>query len=310
MTKIMKTTDTTRSLALSGGFKAIALAALATGICASASAANINQIESAPNSNTSWATASLWDGNQAPSAANDYFNNNHLLYTATTETSTFNGNSLTVSNTGMLGLKANIVNVSTLTLNNGIIRNATNRSGNEKSAVNINSLTVAGTSYLNSTNNTSHITLNVANLYGSGTLVLGATNRAGQTVGANNLYNFNITSATGYTGVIDISKGRMGLTGDLLLSSAGITMSSTGASLLLDTYNLTVSSFTYGSTVLELGTYTSADLNTRFNTTAFSGDGNLIVAIPEASTAAWVAVIGFAGAFMAVRRSRTKAAKA
>lgn len=289
---------------------ALALAVV-SGVCSvSAYADDITQVQ-ANSIGRSWDTTTTWSNGAAPSAGNDYISLGYELRTpdspSAVGTATFGGRSLTIDRSGsgtrgILRMKATTVTIDRLTLGAAQVANNVSPGGGVNSAatLNIGTLTVTGTSESNrhasiaggATGN--HTTVNVTNLVGSGFL---------RFEGAQSHF-LNIQNAAAYTGVIHLAGGNMKLNSALVLSNGAFVMNGSGVTLGLD-YDLRVTSFTFGATVVEYGTYTVSQLNSLLNTSAFSGDGSLTVAaIPEASAFTVVLALALGAGIPALVRRR------
>lgn len=277
--------------------RSLLLAAVGSGLCLGAVAADVNLTEDSLSSgaNGGWNNAAAWSNGEAPSAANNYFTNGfnlstqHNAWLSGQGTVTFAGGSLTATGATRkeLVLRANIVNISNLTLGNITVRNRTSPSSgvNQLSTLNIGTLRLIGTG-ANQTIaqgdwNGQDIIFNVQNLAGDGFMQF-TTARS---------FTLNVTSAAGFTGGFDVASGATAvITGNNLLIGSGSFSMASGASLTLDK-DLNVGSFVFAGTSLESGVYDSARLNELFSTSAFSGAGSLSVAIPEASTSALLGAV-------------------
>jgi len=270
-------------------------------------------------SGTSWATGSIWVSNAGASAGNDYHTNGYTLRTpdGVNIHPVFDGDSLTVDGgaggaRGELLLKAGTSTISNLLIGVGTVRNAvasgSNPATNHPATLTVTNLTIMesatsdnaaifrGTWYLND------ITLNVANLLGSGHLQFAKTT---QNDNSKRLFVLSVADASSFTGTLELAHGTLELAAALNMSKGKLTMATTDTTLRL-TSSVTVSSFAFGSTQLDAGSYTSAELNALFSTNAFTGSGLLQVAqIPEPSSFA----LAMGGAMLTVcgvrRHART-----
>jgi hypothetical protein len=254
-------------------------------------AATIKQIAES-TANAGWNNTALWEGDAAPAAGNDYFNDGYSLRTPTVTNLTpavFAGDSLTMdTGTGtssQLTLKSRVTTIADLRLGNVTISNSalTGSAANILATLNVTDLTIiqGKTATLTGNNSNQDINLNATTLRGSGTLSINSTPRT---------YTLAIVDATAFTGTISTLGGNATLViaSGLNLINGAFSVN-TATSLVLDN-NLVVPSFTFGSATLNtLGeSYTAAQLNAHFGTTAFSGTGSLIVAstVPEPASVA------------------------
>lgn len=242
--------------------------------------------QSSNTSGQSWATPATWSNNEAAGTGNDYFTNGYILRTPDSPAGSvsFPGDSLTVNAgtggaTGALNLKAGTTSITNLSIGSGNILNGNASSGNLPATINITNLnilaaaTVTTPAGIRGSNSGNDMTINVTNLAGSGYLSIG--------VGASTTrdYSLGIVNASTFTGTINLSRGNLTLSEALSLSSDAVfTMNTTNTSLSLSN-NLSVWSFSFG-TALPQGDYTSAQLNTHYGTSVFSGPGLLSV-VPE-----------------------------
>ncbi len=283
-----------------------------------AHAGDIKQLRATlSNPSESWSTPDVWENNEAPSSSNNYFTNGWSLRSTTVNggngTATFTGASLTVDgpnggNGGTLTMKSKTVSIGNLLLSGGsLVTNNVNTGSNQPATLNVTNLTILGSATvsapatLQGSNTNNDLTVNITNLKGNGYL---------QFTNPRN-YSLSVTDASAFTGTLHHNQGTLTLSSDFNASSATFSMSASGASLTLSN-NITVSSFTFGSTTLDVSgsTYTSAQLNTLFNKTVFSGSGILTIAsvVPEPSTLALLA----GGAVLAIcgaTRFRTRFSK-
>lgn len=284
--------------------KALCVGVFAASLSALAQAAEIKQQASA-GANQSWLTASLWENSAPASAGNDYFTNGYNLRSPdlNSGTATFPGGSLTISGgTGgarsVFQLKASVVRVENLTLGNGNVANQFSPGGTNRDAtLSVGTLRIAAEATSESaavflgTYSGHNLTLAAENLVGSGYVRFGGTQ--------NNYVD--IASASGFTGEMNVASGALELKSALSLGS-GVFSMNTGSSLVLS-YNLSVASFSFAGSQLSSGSYSSAELNSHFNTSAFSGGGTLSV-IPEASTTTLLGVFGVCVVALLLRRRR------
>ncbi|MDR1281525.1 MAG: PEP-CTERM sorting domain-containing protein [Opitutaceae bacterium] len=272
-------------------FLAAIVTLFATAATATVEAADIKQIAPASSNDLNWETASLWDNEAAASTGNHYFTNGYTLRTPTpgggTGTTTFPGASLTVEGgdggtRGALTLKAKTTIIGNLLIGVGSVANNVNTGTNQPATLVVTNLTILSTAtnenaaILQGANTNQNITLNVTNLLGNGYLRF--TNPRS--------YVLSVANAAAFTGEINLNQGTLTLATDFAATGATFSMASSGASLVL-TGNLSVSSFTFGTTTLSGASqsYTSSELNALFSTTAFSGGGNVSIApVPEPST--------------------------
>lgn len=273
-------------------------------------------------SGTSWATGNLWDSNAGASAGNDYHTNGYTLRTpdGVNIHPVFDGDSLTVDGgaggaRGELTLKAGTSTIANLRIGVGTVRNAVAGSGsvNYPATLNVTNLTILSSAtgdnaaIIRGNWQRNDITLNVTNLLGSGHLQFAKTT---QNDNSKRLFTLSVTDASAFTGTLELAHGTLDLASAVYLTQGKFVMATTDTTLRLNS-SLTVSSFTFGSNQLEIGTYTSADLNALFATNAFTGDGVLQVVvpqIPEPSSFALVLGGAMLTACAARRRARATAA--
>jgi hypothetical protein len=149
------------------------------------------------------------------------------------------------------------------------------------------------------------LTANFGTLAGSGDLLIGTGSSAAENTG--NTYFLSATTASAYTGTINLSRTSLNFNNDLA-SAGGLNISGTGV-VTLD-QNVTFASVSIGGTALTAGTYSFATLNSTFD--AFftnGGSGSITVgAIPEPSTYAALLGLGSLGATILCKRRRPVAA--
>ena len=268
----------------------LAAAFVAIGILGSyVRAADINQVASA-SGGQSWSTASVWENAAAASAGNHYFTNGYVLRTPDTALGSvvFPGESLTIeggvgSARGGLLLKAGTTTIADLLIGAGTISNGVaGGSGNLPATLNVTNFTVLSTAtsadaaILQGAFTNNDLTVGIANLLGDGYLRF--TNPRN--------FSLSVADALSFTGTLNLNQGALTLSSALGMNDAAFTMASSGASLVLSN-DMRVSSFSFGASEADTGIYTSAELNTFFSTTAFSGDGLVYVSvIPEPSSCA------------------------
>ncbi|MDR1283919.1 MAG: hypothetical protein LBK99_24345 [Opitutaceae bacterium] len=272
------------------------LTAAAAVFAASIASADIVKQTASAASGQSWETATLWEGGAAASSGNDYFTNGYTLRTPTVSggngATTFPaGASLAVSSgdgstRGTLTLKTKTTTIGELRIGVGTVHNNVNTGSNQPATLNVTNLTIlsaataANPAILQGAATNNDLTVKITNLLGDGYL---------QFTNPRN-YSLSATNAAAFTGEINLNQGTLTLATDFVASGAAFSMSASGASLVL-TRNLSVSSFTFGATRLDVvgNTYTSAQLNALFGTTAFSGDGIVsLQSIPEPSILVFV----------------------
>ncbi|MES2572612.1 MAG: hypothetical protein V4710_21490, partial [Verrucomicrobiota bacterium] len=108
-----------------------------------------------------------------------------------------------------------------------------------------------------------------------------------------------------FSGILDLGGGPGALTldfnQDYLLNAALVMGTHASADILKLDQAITVNSFEFGGTSLDLNTYTATDLNTLFgNGTQFIGEGTLTV-VPEPGSA----LLGLLGSLLLFRRRRS-----
>jgi hypothetical protein len=224
---------------------------------------------------------------------------------------TFLGDSLTVVSGTEILLKSISGGTSTanLILDGGAIRYSPNSAGSTTLAGNLD---VLSESYLGVAQTSNSTLLVTSTVTGDSLLHLSA---GGNTTGGAPVMTLSFAGdLSGFTGTFDIGGGtgntggatsvvlRLDFNQDYNLSMVDFLMGTHGTNdqLNLD-QNITVGSFTFGTTSLTAGDYTAADLNTQFGTgSQFLGEGILTV-VPEPSAV----LFGGLGALAFLRRRRS-----
>ncbi|AHF90977.1 glycosyltransferase family 1 [Opitutaceae bacterium TAV5] len=141
------------------------------------------------------------------------------------------------------------------------------------------------------------LNLTIGTLSGEGTMTFENLTTNGSTIN----FSLGITDASAFTGTFSLLGGNLKFTSDL--STAGSLSLATGSNVDLNGKSVTVSSLTVGSTTLDSGTFSAAQLAT-YGVTA-TGDGFITVAaIPEPAHAALTVLLAAAGAALALRRRK------
>lgn len=248
-------------------------------------AEDVNQTRTA-TAGQSWLTPSIWDNNSAATSGNNYFTNGYTLRTPDNPlgSATFLGDALTINggdggSSGGLSLKSGTTTIGNLYLLSGrISNNNAGSSGNLPATLNVMNFTVgADTTSDNPAiiqgSFTGHdITLNISNLLGGGYLQF--TN--------NRVYTFSVENGLGFNGTIDYAQGSLILEGSMNLANAQLIVNS-GVNSVVINNSVSVKSLLFGGVNLDLGNYTSTDLNAFFDADVFSGEGSIAI-VPEAST--------------------------
>lgn len=250
-----------------------------------------------------WNSANTWTSGAIPTTGHDYVANNSAYSLRTPSgSSTFGGHSLTVNSTGASaiawGIRTGdgaISSVDLLTL--GFSRLTASASDNKISRLSVGTLTLSGTSdkrtqldsVVSGTNRT--LSLKADTVTGSGYLVT-----VGATTG-NVLLDF--ADASAFTGTLEHSMGTLAFGQDLNMGSGTLLIDSTATAVSL-AYNVTVNSLIIGTTALEAGSYSVAELNGYLG--IFSGTSTITV-VPEPSTCA-LAFVGIV--FLGARLRRTR----
>lgn len=293
-----------------------------TALAGTTTAAEITQNVSSSHG-ISWNDA-IW-ANAAPTSGNTYVVQTNSISSASTDLGSsisgrvrayavsgsganggiFEGDSIRVVSGTELLLKESGDYSANVILDGGVLRFAPDNGGGIGSiggTINVISHSVAGV------NQSSALTIN-STIIGSASLRLAG----GKAEGTAKTITFSeISDFSGYTGLLDIGGGASEVivnfgSGTHNLSGATLALDSTGAFSTSDRLNLdgsvSVHSFLFESTSLASGIYSSADLNTLFTTSRFTGLGSLIVAIPEPASFVMLAGLGALG-FAGRRRRR------
>ena len=291
----------------------------------SAGATEFTQTVSSGGTTTEWNDAIWGSPAAAPTSGNTYVsaaglntaNSSSLgsandltgrvrAYGGSNGSPTFAGDSLTIVGGTELLLKDPTTYSVNLILNGGFLRFSPNTGG---------SATIGGTINAAADSVIGVVQSGASNLTVNSTFTGGANLRLAAGTGGSNSLIFSATSDfSAYTGTLDIGGGNTRVTvsfgaGDHDLSGATLALDSAGAFGTSDILNLdgnvSVASFAFETQNLVVGTYSSADLNTLFSTTRFTGVGSLTVsAIPESSTFALLAGAAALGVYSLRRRHR------
>lgn len=276
-------------------------AALTTGLLAllTAHAETINQ--TASDGGVGWNSSTLWGGS-APTSGNDYVtvagfdasNPTRLGGNVTSRVRllaaqpTFGGDSITISpGTEILGKDAGTYTANII-LNGGVLRWSPNVAVPGTIA---GTIAVAEDSVLGAVQSATQVFTVAASITGNATLRLAGGTSPNQTITFNDGAG---TSLNGFAGTLDIGGGvtnagaanRVTVDFDqpYVMSDAAMTMGkhNTADILNLDA-DITVRTFTYGSSGLEIGTYSVDELNQSFgNGLQFTGTGSLTVLVEPA----------------------------
>jgi hypothetical protein len=291
--------------------------------------ATITQLSSmAPGE--SWDTAAKWSNNLAAAAGNDYVNDvNFWVTRTTTGTTTFAGDSLTISNGARLQLQT--TDGGTTTINNLAIGAGSRiQRGVGGTATLAGTMSLFGTGAVTFNSESAIRTITVDSLMSAASTIdtihivalqtppTQATNTGGIVfTNANNTFSgtWEVTSSMLKGSGLGTASFNVGSLGFLdfdsdYISTAGSLTIASGGRLLLD-QNLTFGSVTIAGTALAAGVYTGAELKTAAFGSSFatgSLDNVSITVIPEPSSIA--SLLGATALLAVLARRPRRSAKA
>lgn len=235
-----------------------------------------------------WNTLDVWwsdssgGGNHPAAMAGHHFHSNGFV--VRTSPSVFGGNSLTNAVSGgtlLVQDSGRTLGTFNVTAQGNIAVN----SGGASYALNITNLAATSTLNLRAPGSSGTLTLNISQLYGAGSLVIGGGS-GGSTPAASSTVTLSISNADGFGGTISPTIGTLNFTNTPDLSFARLSLSGANSFGVRLSSNVTIGSvsgagFANGFSSLPAGQYSAADLNTRTGSTIFSGTGMLTVPPPR-----------------------------